>query len=95
MTWKTGLPSIISPVDSFTQVRAVIGDVSCPLKYARMHPRHPDDLIGHAWLMVAGIKAAQVVGSVLVLGATLETLPEIDGQNGAVCKALMRMLAVA
>ena len=42
-----------------------------------------------------GIKAAQVVGIVSAPGATLEILPKIDGQDGAVRKALVRMLAVA
>ncbi len=42
-----------------------------------------------------GIKAAQVVGVVSASGATLEILPKIDGQDGAVRKALVRMLAVA
>ena len=42
-----------------------------------------------------GIKTAQVVGTISVPGATLEILPKIDGENGAVRKALVRMLAVA
>ena len=42
-----------------------------------------------------GIKAAQVVGIVSVPGATLEILPKIDGQDGTVRKAMVRMLAVA
>ena len=42
-----------------------------------------------------GLKAAQAVGIVSAPGATLEILPKIDGQDGAVRKALLRMLAVA
>ena len=42
-----------------------------------------------------GIKTAQVVGTISVPGATLEILPKIDGENGAVREALVRMLAVA
>ena len=42
-----------------------------------------------------GVKAAQVVGIISVPGATLEILPKIDGQDGAVRKALVRMLSVA
>ena len=42
-----------------------------------------------------GIKAAHVVGIVSVPGATLEILPKIDGEDRAVRKALVHMLAVA
>ena len=42
-----------------------------------------------------GVKAAQVVGIISVPGGTLEILPKIDGQDGAVRKALVRMLSVA
>ncbi len=42
-----------------------------------------------------GLKAAQVVGILAVPGKTLEILPKIDGKDGAVCKALIHMLAVA
>ena len=42
-----------------------------------------------------GLKAGQVVGILSVQGQTVEILPKIDGENGAVRKALIRMLAVA
>ncbi|MCY4426329.1 MAG: hypothetical protein OXC05_04790 [Halieaceae bacterium] len=42
-----------------------------------------------------GIKAGQVVGLLSVPGITLEILPKIDGDDGAVRKALIHMLAVA
>ena len=43
-----------------------------------------------------GLKAAQVVGVLAVPGKTpLEILPKIDGDDGAVRKALIHMLAVA
>ena len=43
-----------------------------------------------------GLKAAQVVGVLAVPGkTTLEILPKIDGEDGAVRKALIHMLAVA
>lgn len=42
-----------------------------------------------------GVKAAGVVGIISVPGATLEILPKIDGEDGEVRKALVRMLAVA
>ena len=43
-----------------------------------------------------GLKAAQVVGVLAVPGkTTLEILPKIDGDDGAVRKALIHMLAVA
>lgn len=42
-----------------------------------------------------GLKAQQVVGVLAVPGRTLEILPKIDGEDDAVRKALVRMLAVA
>ncbi len=42
-----------------------------------------------------GVRTSQVVGIISAPGATLEILPKIDGPNGAVRKALVRMLAVA
>ena len=42
-----------------------------------------------------GLKAEQVVGVLAVPGKTLEILPKIDGDDGAVRKALVHMLAVA
>ena len=42
-----------------------------------------------------GVKAAHVVGIISVPGATLEILPKIDGPNGDVRKALVRLLSVA
>ena len=42
-----------------------------------------------------GLKAAQVVGVLAVPGKTLEILPKIDGDDGAVRRALVHMLAVA
>ncbi|MXW92838.1 MAG: restriction endonuclease [Rhodospirillaceae bacterium] len=42
-----------------------------------------------------GLKAQQVVGVLAVPGRTLEILPKIDGENDAVRKALVHMLAVA
>ena len=42
-----------------------------------------------------GLKAAQVVGVLAVPGKTLEILPKIDGDDDAVRKALVHMLAVA
>ena len=42
-----------------------------------------------------GLKAAGVVGIVAAPGATLEILPKIDGEDGAVRKALVSMLSVA
>ena len=41
------------------------------------------------------LKAQQVVGILSVPGRTVEILPKIDGDDGAVRKALMRMLDVA
>ncbi len=43
----------------------------------------------------AGVKAGQVVGVLAAPGSTLEILPKIDGDDGAVRAALIRMLAVA
>ena len=42
-----------------------------------------------------GLKAEQVVGVLAVPGKTLEILPKIGGDDGAVRKALIHMLAVA
>ena len=42
-----------------------------------------------------GLKAGQVVGIIATPGCTLEILPKIDGEDGAVRTALIRMLAVA
>ena len=42
-----------------------------------------------------GLKAGQVVGVLAIPGRTLEILPKIDGDDGAVRRALVRMLAVA
>ena len=42
-----------------------------------------------------GLKAAGVVGIVAAPGTTLEILPKIDGEDGAVRKALVSMLSVA
>ena len=42
-----------------------------------------------------GLKAGQVVGILSVPGRTVEILPKIDGEDGAVRAALIRMLAVA
>ena len=42
-----------------------------------------------------GLKAGQTVGILSVPGQTVEILPKIDGENGAVRKALIRMLAVS
>ena len=41
-----------------------------------------------------GLKAGQVVGVLVTPGSTLEILPKIDGNDGAVRAALVRMLAV-
>ena len=42
-----------------------------------------------------GLKARQVVGILAIPGSTLEILPKIYGEDGAVRTALIRMLAVA
>lgn len=42
-----------------------------------------------------GLRAAGVVGIVAAPGVTLEILPKIDGEDGAVRKALVSMLSVA
>ena len=42
-----------------------------------------------------GVRAGQVVGVLATPGPTLEVLPKIDGDDGAVRAALVRMLAVA
>ena len=42
-----------------------------------------------------GLKAGQVVGTLVIPGKTLEILPKIDGEDSNVRKALVRMLAVA
>ena len=42
-----------------------------------------------------GVRAGQVVGVLATPGPTLEILPKIDGDDGAVRAALVRMLAVA
>ena len=42
-----------------------------------------------------GLKAGQVVGIMSIPGRTVEILPKIDGNDGAVRAALVRMLAVA
>ena len=42
-----------------------------------------------------GLKAGQTVGILSVPGRTVEILPKIDGKDGAVREALIRMLAVA
>ena len=43
----------------------------------------------------SGVRAGQVVGVLATPGSTLEILPKIDGDDGAVRAALVRMLAVA
>ena len=43
----------------------------------------------------AGVRAGQVVGVLATPRSTLEILPKIDGDDGAVRVALVRMLAVA
>ena len=43
----------------------------------------------------AGVRAGQVVGVLATPGPTLEILPKIDGEDGTVRAALVRMLAVA
>ena len=42
-----------------------------------------------------GLRAQQVVGILTVPGITLEILPKVDGEDGAVRAALVQMLAVA
>ena len=42
-----------------------------------------------------GVKAGGVVGTVAAPGVTLEILPKMEGEDGAVCKALVSMLFVA
>ena len=42
-----------------------------------------------------GLRAGQVVGILSIPGRTVEILPKIDGNDGAVRSALIRMLAVA
>ena len=42
-----------------------------------------------------GLKAGQVVGVLAIPGRTLEILPKIDGDDGVVRRALVRMLVVA
>ena len=42
-----------------------------------------------------GLKAGQIVGILVTPGTTLEILSKIDGEDGEVRKALLRMLAVA
>ena len=42
-----------------------------------------------------GLRAQQVVGILTVPGITVEILPKVDGEDGAVRSALIRMLAVA
>ena len=42
-----------------------------------------------------GLKAQQVVGILTVPGITVEILPKVDGEDGAVRAALVQMLAVA
>ena len=42
-----------------------------------------------------GLRAQQVVGILAVPGTTVEILPKVDGEDGAVRAALMQMLAVA
>ena len=44
---------------------------------------------------VKGLQAGQVVGVLRIPGRTVEILPKIDGEDGAVRKALVHMLAVA
>ena len=41
-----------------------------------------------------GLKAGQVVGTLVIPNLTIEILPKIDGENSAVRKALIRMLSV-
>ena len=42
-----------------------------------------------------GLRAGQVCGVVAAGGRTLEILPKIDGEDGGVRRALLRMLAMA
>ena len=42
-----------------------------------------------------GLKAGQVIGGLAIPGRSVETLPKIEGENGAVRKVLIHMLAVA
>ena len=55
--------------------------------------RLPEDAI--LTRTATGIRAGQVVGVLATPGSTLEILPKIDGDDGAVRAALVRMLAVA
>ena len=55
--------------------------------------RLPEDAI--LTRTATGVRAGQVVGVLATPGSTLEILPKIDGDDGAVRAALVRMLAVA
>ena len=59
---------------------------------ARKRLKHPRPVLERTR---KGLKAGDVVGIVAAPGTTLEILPKIDGEDGAVRKALVSMLAVA
>ena len=59
---------------------------------ARKRLKHPRPVLERTR---NGLKAGDVVGIVAAPGATLEILPKIDGEDGAVRQALVSMLAIA
>ena len=59
---------------------------------AKKHLKYPHPVLDRTR---TGLKASGVVGIVTAPGVSLEILPKIDGEDGAVRKALVSMLSVA
>ncbi len=91
----------IRPIREWEELR-VGGDGLAERHATRLHRvaeraarrlRLPEDAV--LTRTATGVRAGQVVGVLATPGSTLEILPKIDGDDGAVRAALVRMLAVA
>ena len=79
------------PVGDLT--RADISRLHRAATRAARHLRLPEDAVLER--TEKGLKAQQVVGILTVPGISVEILPKVDGEDGAVRAALVQMLAVA
>ena len=79
------------PVGDLT--RADVSRLHRAATRAARHLKLPEDAVLKR--TEKGLRAQQVVGILTVPGTTIEILPKVDGEDGAVRAALMQMLAVA
>ncbi len=79
--------------DGLTQAEAHRLHILAERAARRLKPPKAKDAV--LALTSEGLKAGQVVGVLAAPGCTLEILPKIDGEDGAVRAALIHMLAVA